>query len=241
MVRAGRCRTHVDVFEHVFDHGGVETAALLDRLRAQVAQAEARVRPQLLEVPAALAKVLPEPGLRPGATYCLDGAGALLQALLAEPSAAGHWCGVVGVPTFAAEAAAAAGVRLERLVLVPEPGDQWLAVVGALAEVIDVLAIRVPSRVRESDAARLGARLRDRGVVLLAIGDWPRAEARLRVTAPHWRGLGQGHGHLVSRRIRVEVTSRRSPAGRGVTVELPAATGGLADVLVESTRLRVAG
>lgn len=221
----------------------METAALIDQLRAQVAQVEARVRPQLLEIPAALTEVLPEPGLRAGSAYCLDGPGALLQALLAEPSAAGHWCGVVGIPTFAAEAAAVAGVRLERLVLVPDPAEQWLAVVGALAEVVDVVAIRPPGRVREADAARLGARLRDRGVVLLVIGDWPRAEARLSLVEPHWQGLGQGHGHLVSRRIRVEVTSRRLPGGRRVTVELPAASGRLVEVPVESVpaSLRVAG
>jgi len=221
----------------------VETAALIDHLRAQVAQVEARVRPQLFEIPAALAEVLPEPGLRPGSAYCLDSPGSLLQALLAEPSAAGHWCGVVGVPTFAAEAAADAGIRLERLVLVPDPAQQWLAVLGALAEVIDVLAVRPPGRVREADAARLGARLRDRGVVLLVIGEWPRAEARLSLAEPHWQGLGQGHGHLRSRRIRVEVTSRRVPGGRSVTVELPSASGVLAEVLVEPapTRLPVAG
>lgn len=183
----------------------------------------------------------------------MAGSGALVQALLAEPSAAGHWCGVVGIPTFAAEAAAAAGVRLDRLVLVPDPAEQWLAVVGALAEVIDVLAVRPPGRVREADAARLGARLRDRGVVLLVIGDWPRAEARLSLVEPHWQGLGQGHGHLVSRRIRVEVTSRRTPGGRSVTVELPAASGRLVEAPVElvpvelmpvetvPTPLRVAG
>lgn len=227
----------------MFDHGGVESAALIDQLRAQLAQGETRVRPQLLEVPDALAALLPQPGLKPGSAYSLDGSGSLLQALLAEPSAAGHWCGVVGVPTFAAEAAADAGVRLERLVLVPDPGDQWLAVVGALAEVIDVLAVRPAGRVRESEAARLGARLRDRGVVLLVVGDWPRAEARLSLAEPHWHGLGQGHGRLDSRRIRVEVASRRVPGGRSVTVELPTVTGSLAPILVEPApaRLRVAG
>lgn len=227
----------------MFDHGGVEGAALIDHLRAQLAQSDTRVRPQLLEVSDSLAAALPQPGLKPGAAYCVDGSGALLQALLAEPSAAGHWCGVVGVPTFAAEAAAAAGVRLERLVLVPDPGDQWLAVVGALAEVIDVLAVRPTGRVREAEAARLGARLRDRGVVLLVVGDWPRAEARLSVAEPHWHGLGQGHGHLVSRTIRVEVASRRAPGGRSVIVELPTATGGVAPIVIDPspTRLQVAG
>lgn len=226
----------------------METAAIIDQLRAQVAQVEARVRPQLFDVPRALVGVLPEPGLRPGAAYCVAGSGALVQALLAEPSAAGHWCAVVGIPTFAAEAAAAAGVRLERLVLVPDPGEQWLAVVGALAEVIDIVVVRPPGRVRESDAARLGARLRDRGVALLVIGDWPRAEARLSLVEPHWQGLGLGHGQLVSRRIRVEVTSRRMPGGRSVTVELPTASGRLAAAPMERapvertpTPLRVAG
>jgi hypothetical protein len=217
-------------------------AALLEQLRTQVANAEARIRQQPFALHPQLAEVLGEPGLKPGAAYSLSTGGALLHALLAEPSKEGHWCGVIGLPTFAVEAAALAGVRLDRLVLVPEPGEQWLAVAAALAEVVPVLAVRPPGRVREADAARLAARMRDRGSVLLVVGPWPRAEARLQLGEQHWTGLGAGHGQLVSRDVQLLATSRRFPAGRSAQLLLPGADGRLATTPPAApTRLRVAG
>ena len=129
---------------------------VLQQLRAKAGQGRAQ---QLLPVPEPLARLLPDGGLRPGAAYSVTG-GALLLALLAEPSAAGSWCGVVGIPELGAEAARSAGVSLDRLALVPHPGERWLSVVAALSEVLPLVAVRPGSRVRESDAARLAARLR---------------------------------------------------------------------------------
>lgn len=216
------------------------SAELLESLRAQVANAEARVRQQPFGLDPVLAGLLGEPGLKPGAAYCLGTSGALLNVLLAAASAQGHWCGAVGIPTLAAEAAAAAGVNLERLVLVPDPGEQWLAATAALAEVIPVLALRPPGRVREADAARLAARLRDRGGVLLVTGDWPRAEARFTISSRSWQGLGLGHGHLRSQEVQVSVTSKRYPSGRSARVLLPAADGMLRAVEAPSP-LRAVG
>ncbi|MFZ0530934.1 MAG: hypothetical protein WAL91_10390, partial [Propionicimonas sp.] len=182
---------------------------LLSRLRAQ-AEAPAGSRAHgLLRVPTELSGLLPGGGLKPGSAYCLDSAGALLHALLAEPSREGVWCGVVGVPDFGVEAASRAGVHLDRLVLVPEPEDQELAVCAALAEVLPLVALRAPRRVTEAEAARLGARLRDRGGVLLVHGPWPRAEARLSIAAARWLGLGSGYGHLDGREVTVVASSRR--------------------------------
>lgn len=217
------------------------SAQVLESLRAQVATAEARVRQQPFGLDPVLAQLLGESGLKPGAAYCLAASGALLNVLLAGASAQGHWCGVVGIPTLAAEAAAAAGVNLERLVLVPDPGEQWLAATAALAEVIPVLALRPPGRVREADASRLAARLRDRGGVLLVVGDWPRAEARFGLSSLSWTGLGHGHGHLRSREVQVSVTSKRYPSGRAAQVLLPAADGRLCAVETLPDRLRAVG
>jgi hypothetical protein len=203
---------------------------MLAKLRAQVATVETRVRPGDYPVAPALASLLPDHGLRPGGAYSLGSAGALLLALLAGPSAEGHWCGVVGIPEFGAEAAQLAGVNLDRLVLVPEPGDEWLGVVAALAEVLPVLALRPPGRVREADAARLGSRLRDRGSVLLVHGDWPRAEARLELADPRWAGLGAGFGHLSEREVLVRGFSRRLATDRVVRLLLPDGDGRLTTV-----------
>lgn len=176
---------------------------LLQQLRAQT---QPRVQ-QVIEVHPALAGLLPDGGLRPGCAYQVSG-GALLLALLARPSATGSWCSVVGMPEFGAEAARSAGVALERLALVPEPGQRWLSVVAALAEVIGVVAVRPPGQVGMADANRLAARLRERNCVLLACGEWPRAEATLSLGRGQWFGLGEGHGYLSGREAEVTVRSR---------------------------------
>ncbi|MCC6494647.1 MAG: hypothetical protein IT193_00145, partial [Propionibacteriaceae bacterium] len=205
------------------------TGELLERLRAQVAAKEARFRQGHYPVHPDLAGLLPGAGLKPGAAYSLfAGCGALLLALLAEPSRAGHWCGVVGMPEFGAEAAGLAGVCLDRLALVPEPGEQWLGITAALAEALPVVAVRPSGRVSEADAARLMSRLRDREAVLLVAGPWPRAEASLTATQPRWWGVGDGYGHLERREVTVTATSRRLPVPRSVRIVLPAPDGRLA-------------
>ncbi len=215
---------------------------LLEKLRAQAAAPTGSRVQQHFPVPAPLAGLLPGGGLKSGSAYCLDVAGALLLSLLAEPSQAGHWCGVVGCLDFGAEAAELAGVNLDRLVLVPEPGEQWLAVVAALAEVVPVLAVHPPTRVREADASRLAARMRDRGGTLLVVGEWPRAEARLVVSEPKWQGLGIGHGCLSAREVRVSVTARSLPGQRSVRLLLPGSDGRLGEsIQTVVPRLRVAG
>jgi hypothetical protein len=130
------------------------------------------------------------------------------MALLAGPSAEGHWCGAVGFPDFGAEAAAGYGVALDRLVLVPDPGADWPAAVGALLDVLPMVLVRPPSPVRPSEAARLGSRLRERSGVLLVMGPWPQSEGTLGVVGSHWEGLGQGHGHLWQHRVELALTQR---------------------------------
>ncbi len=208
-------------------HANLSQGELLERLRAQVASREVRLRPSLYPAPAELAGLL-DGGLKPGAAYSLDSSGALLSALLAGPSADGHWCGVVGVPEFGAEAAGHAGVVLDRLALVPDPANQWLAVTAALVEAVPVVAVRPCGRVREADASRLASRLRDRGSVLLVDGAWPRAEARLALGDALWSGVGAGHGYLNGREVTVTVSSRRLPAARSVRLVLPSPDGRLA-------------
>jgi hypothetical protein len=217
------------MFEHMFEHGEMTVSPLAPRTarlvparnartgkleRAQAAAERAhhlqgtRDSERVLEVLPAVADLLPDGGLKPGCAYTVVGSTALVAAVIASPSSTGAWCGVVGMPGFAAEGVAGLGVDLERVVFVPHPGREWINVVAALADALTVVVVRPPGRVSDAEAARLGARLRQRGSVLVACGAWPRTEATLRVTGSDWRGLGEGYGHLTAHRVEVAVTGR---------------------------------
>ncbi|MGH3359301.1 MAG: hypothetical protein ACRDO7_10895, partial [Nocardioidaceae bacterium] len=193
------------------DLGTQRGAARLERVRelqARVRQIEDTRTVETHDVLPALEPLFPAGGLRVGSAYAVNGSMTLAMALLAGASASGSWCGVVGVPAFGAEAAAAVGIELERTVLVPEPAEHWVAVTAALIDVLSVVVLRPPSRVTDGDVARLLARLRQRGATLIALGDWPRSEMRLSIDDSRWLGLGAGHGHLSARRVTVRADLR---------------------------------
>lgn len=187
---------------------------------------DTRVDTGALPTAPALAPLLPGGALRSGVAYSVHESVLLAMTMLQAASAGGAWCAVVGVPSFGVEAAAAVGIDLDRLVLVPDPGDQWLAVTAAMADVATIVLTRPLGRVTPGDVARLGARLRQRGAALVALGSWPGAEASLRVADSTWQGIGRGHGYLTERRATV-VSTARSGAGRPLHAELllPAADG----------------
>ena len=212
----------IDIFECMFEYEGMASAAaVLDDspTRATVEELQARIRSmqvttldtRTIPTHPAIARLLPGGGLKEGATYSVDNSATLLMALLAGPSAAGSWCGVIGVPEFGVEAAKHFGIDLERLVLVPHPGEQWLGVTAAIADVLGVVVTRPPKRASDSSVARLSARLRQRGATLIVLGPWPQSEAILSLSDSHWSGIGQGNGHLSARQATVTVSSR---AGR---------------------------
>lgn len=160
----------------------------------------------------ALADLLPGGALAAGGRYRIVGSTTLALALVQAPSAAGAWVAAVGLPDLGIEAAAGLGLDLERLVLVPHPGDQWLAVVSALVDVVSVVVVRPPLRdgrlrIPDSTASRLAARLRQREGVLVALGDWPGADASLSITESAWAGVGRGFGHLTGRQVTVSSVS----------------------------------
>jgi hypothetical protein len=212
----------------------MSTAALaLPRRDEEVRELQERIRrlqatkldDRSLPTHPAIARLLPGGALQEGATYSVDRSLTLVMLLLAAPSAAGLWCGIVGVPEFGLEAAAGFGVELDRLVLVPRPGDQWLAATAALADALGVVVTRPPRQASEASVARLSARLRKRGTTLLVLGGWPQSEAVLSITESAWIGIGCGHGHLEAREATVTVTSRVSGRPRSTRLMLPRDSG----------------
>jgi hypothetical protein len=193
-------------------------AALQERIAAMQART---LGVRTLPTAAAVAPLLPGGALRSGVAYAAPGSLALAMLLLAGPSAAGAWCGVVGIPEFGVEAAAELGVALDRLVLVPDPGDHWLAVTAQLTEVMPVVLVRPPARgASPGETARLASRLRQRDATLLVAGAWPGAEAVLETRGGSWSGIGAGWGYLAGRELEVVVSSSgRTSAAHRLRVE----------------------
>ena len=207
----------------------VELADLSQRIRPLTL-----AREQLLPVAAPLERLLPWGGLQRGSTVALAGPGArsLALALTAEATATGSWAAAVGLGDLGLVAAHELGVRLERLVVIdrPDPRD-WAGVVAALVGAFDVVLV-APGRVRVGDARRLSARLRERGTVVVQLGESGLdADVRLAVRPLAWDGLGDGHGTLRARRVAVGVAGRRRSARpRDVELWLPGPDGGIAPV-----------
>lgn len=147
------------------------------------------------------------------------GATSLLFALLAAASAAGSWCGVVGVPTLGAVAAAEAGIALDRLALVPHPGPDWATVVAALLDGLDIVVAAPPGPLSPAIANRLAARARQRGSVLVSYGRWDGADVTFDAVRGVWHGLDRGHGRLRCRQLTV-LARGRGAAVRPKRVEM---------------------
>jgi hypothetical protein len=207
---------------HAVDTHAVDTRARAQQLQARIREMQAtKLDARLLPTHPAIGALLPGGGLLQGSAYSVEGSTALVMALLAAPSAAGSWCGVVGMPEFGIEAAAGFGIDLDRLVLVPHPGDQWLAVTAAIADVMSVVVTRPPTRTSDQSVARLSARLRQRGTTLLVLGPWPQTEAMVSLSHSQWSGIGDGHGYLSARQATVTVTSRAEGRPRSAQLWLP--------------------
>ncbi len=209
--------------------------------RVLLAEVASRARPvtmageHVLPVLVPLAPLFAEGGLRRGSTVVVrpgagGGATSLALAVAVAASQVGSWCAAVGWPALGMVAAAGLGMALERFALVPYPGDQWPAVVTALVDAVDVVLLQPPRGVRSSDARRLTARVRERGVVLVVNGSrWPEAaDHSLSVAPAGWRGLGQGHGYLQARSVEVTATGRGAASReRRVMLWLPGVHGTL--------------
>ncbi|MGH3905905.1 MAG: hypothetical protein ACRDTE_17255 [Pseudonocardiaceae bacterium] len=184
-----------------------------------------------------LAPLLPGGGLRRGSVVAVRGSTALLLALLAAATAQGAWAVVVGVDDLGVLAAAEAGVRVQRLALVPRPGPDPALAVAALLDGVGLVALAGADRVPPGARRSLAARARQRGAVLLPLGQWPGADIELRCRTEAWHGAESGHGRLRGREVQVHATGRGAAARpRTARLLLPGPHGPVAQLPAPAAR-----
>lgn len=190
---------------------------------------------QILPVIDALAPLLPGRGLQRGTVLVVDtgaarrgptpsgeggsghgGATTLSMALIAAASAAGSWCAAIGFGDPGVVAMDELGVDLDHLAIVPRPGHNWAGVTATALDGMDIVVLRLPFPARPAMARNLAARARERrGVLIVLAGEkaWPEGpDLLMRVEDGQWAGLGEGHGHLRTRRATVMAVGRRAAA-----------------------------
>lgn len=214
---------------------------------AALAVLDPRVRPlalaseRSLPVLPALHDLLPD-GLPRGSTVAITGpAGrSFALGLLAAATLAGSWLAVVGVPGLGWRAAGELGLDLTRVVVVdPVPGSVVPDTLAALVDGFDAVLAGVGVRAAPPIARRLAARARERGTVVVWLGEpwadgtWAPgrpvrhgnrdvvggvaegiADLRANVEGRGWEGLGSGTGRLQGRRVEVQFEGRRLPGRR---------------------------
>jgi hypothetical protein len=231
--------------ERAFDHRQMARLPLAPELHDRLAPVTL-AREHLLAVPEPLRDLFPSGGMQRGWSVGFEGPGgwSIALAMAASVASGDAWMAVVGVEELGLVAAAELGVRLDRLLVIESSAPNLLATVTAsLVEVADVVALAPRQPVSHRDARRLTARARERGSVLFHLDGgrgWPLAlDVTITATTERWEGIGQGHGHLRSRRLGIEAVGRRSAARRRhLSVLLPGPDGGV--VAAPGSR-RVAG
>lgn len=185
-------------FEHMF-----EIAALREKIREMEGT---RVAPRV-PVHSALAPLLGG-GLAPGGVYSISPSLSVALGLAVEAVRESGWCAAIGFPHLGIEAVRDTGIALDRFVSIPSPKEHWATVVGAVCDGFTVVIARSPHRLAPSSAARISALAHRTGAVLVVLGEWPGATARIEVTRVDNHGLDHGHGVLSARDIHVSATTR---------------------------------
>jgi hypothetical protein len=137
------------------------------------------------------------------------------MALVAAATTAGSWCVAVGFEDAGIVAMSELGVDLDHLAIVPRPGHNWAGVVATALDGVDMVLLRLPFPARPAMARNLAARARERRAVLVVLAGercWEGPDLLLRVEDGSWAGLGEGHGHLRTRRATVMAVGRRAAA-----------------------------
>lgn len=180
-----------------------ELSALRERIREMEGP---RVDPRL-PVHQSLAGLIGG-GLVPGGVYSISPSLTLALGLATEAVAESGWCAAVGFPNLGIEAVAECGISLDRFVSIPTPKEHWATVVGAVCDGFTVVIARSPASVPAATASRIAAVARRAGAVLIVLGEWPGATARLDIDGVRNLGIGDGHGLLTGRDITVRAVNR---------------------------------
>ncbi|WP_235916302.1 hypothetical protein [Antrihabitans cavernicola] len=164
----------------------------------------------VLDVPPALADLLPRRGLSRGSVVTLSGADSLLLGLLASTTGAGAHAVVIGRPRLGLLAAAEMGAQLGRIAVIPDPGPDPVEVAAVLLDGMDVVVLSLGGNsVNPSRARAVIARARSKGSILIvADGHWSGAELRLDARVIGYDGLGRGTGRVRSMRLVVQAQGR---------------------------------
>lgn len=165
----------------------------------------------VLPVGAPLGQVLPGGGLQAGSAVAVNDLPLLLAVAAAAAGPNGTWA-AVALPELGGLAAQTAGLDLTAGLWVDQPGPRWAEAVAAVAECVQVVLAGAPRALPGRTVRRTEALLRRHGTVLVVSGNWPGARLRLAVTSAQWVGVGEGHGILRARRVRVAVTGRGGAA-----------------------------
>ncbi len=197
-----------------------------------------------MPVAADLAALFSERALVRGRTLACTGHAptSTAMALVSAAVAAGAWLAVIDVPSFGLDAAREAGITLERVVAVSasrttgQPAGRgtdrsvgdgavgWADVLAAAVDGFEVVVARVPAQLSASAARKLATRIRQRGAVVVLLGDVGAmsCDGVVESSAVSWAGLGDGFGHLRQRTVELSVSGRRVPGRRQCRVDLDA-------------------
>ena len=215
----------------------MRSAAHLELVRGSITTAATLAHERTLPVAESLVSVVPSGVLQRGSSVAVHGVGATSfgLAVVGQAIRDGSFLAIVAPASFSLAACLDFDVPLRRVVQFVFPDSinpqQWAQSVAAIVEGFDVIMLADRRRVGSSHARQLTARNRERGSVLVRISGpaWPdAADLRFDVGSPTWSGLGQGHGHLQRRQVRVQVAGRRVHLhGKKHDLFLPAAQGGV--------------
>jgi len=230
-------------------HGKARGSALPVGLRERV-QTNVLTHEQTVPVAAEFASLFPERALVRGRTLACAGPAATStgMAVVAAAVAGGAWLAVVDVPTFGLDAASEVGIALERVVAVsvtPSAADDpipsstsgasgpssWVDVMAAVVDGFDIVLARVPADAAAGPLRRLATRIRQRGAVVILLGDaiagqdgaMP-CDGVIESGGIVWSGLGVGFGTLRQRTVELHMSGRRVPGRRQCRVTLPGVT-----------------